>query len=76
MLVYGEQETAGEILELVRHKIEQNVVNYHGQDVRVTMTFGMAFYKERAYVEKMISLADQRLYYGKNHGKNRIVMAS
>ncbi|MCI8338896.1 MAG: EAL domain-containing protein [Lachnospiraceae bacterium] len=76
MLVYGEQETAGEILELVRHKIEQNVVNYHGQDVRVTMTFGMAFYKERANVEKMISLADQRLYYGKNHGKNRIVMAS
>ncbi len=76
MLVYGEQETAGEILELVRHKIEENVVNYHGQDVRVTMTFGMAFYKERANVEKMISLADQRLYYGKNHGKNRIVMAS
>ncbi len=76
MLVHGEQDTAGEILELVRHRIEENVVNYHGQEVQVTMTFGMAFYKERANVEKMISLADQRLYYGKNHGKNRIVMAS
>lgn len=76
MLVHGEQETAGEILELVRHRIEENVVHYQGQDVQVTMTFGMAFYKERANVEKMISLADQRLYYGKNHGKNRIVMAS
>lgn len=76
MLVYGNREIAGEIMELVRQKIEENSVSYHGQKVGVTMTFGMAFCTEHANVEKIISLADQRLYYGKNHGKNRIVMAS
>lgn len=76
ILAYGGKKEAGEIVELLRRRIEENIVNYQGQAVRVTMTFGLASCEERSNVEKMISLADQRLYLGKNHGKNRIVMVS
>lgn len=74
ILLYGDKKTAGEIMESVRHKIEKNIVPYQQQDVRVTMTFGMAFCREHNEMEKLITLADDRLYYGKNHGKNVIVM--
>lgn len=76
ILLYGEKKTAAGILESVRQKIEENVVHYQEQDIRVTMTFGLAFCQEHDNVEKLITLADNRLYYGKRHGKNTIVTES
>ena len=37
------------------------------------MTFGVAFCEERELSEKLITLADERMYYGKTHGKNQTV---
>lgn len=74
ILLYGDKKTAGKILESVRQKIEANSVYYQEQDVRVTMTFGLAFCQEHNKIDKLVTLADDRLYYGKNHGKNTIVL--
>lgn len=41
--------------------------------INVTMTFGLCDYADATNIEKLISLADKRLYIGKNSGKNRIV---
>ena len=37
------------------------------------MTFGFADYGEAMNVEKLISIADARLYKGKKNGKNQTV---
>lgn len=74
ILLYGDKKTAGDIIENVRKKIEESIVHYQGQDVGVTMTFGLAFCQEQSKTEKLITLADDRLYYGKNHGKNAVVL--
>lgn len=74
ILLYGDKKTAGEIMESVRRKIETNIVHYQQREVGVTMTFGLSFCQERNEMEKLITLADDRLYYGKKHGKNIVVM--
>ena len=40
------------------------------------MTFGLCDYGDAMNIEKLISLADKRLYIGKKNGKNQVVTAS
>ena len=37
------------------------------------MTLGIATHRENHKVEETIKHADERLYYGKQNGKNRVV---
>ena len=37
------------------------------------MTFGVTTYMENPNPEKLITIADKRLYFGKKHGKNQVV---
>lgn len=39
----------------------------------LTMTFGLEEYQEHLGVETVISKADQKLYFGKKHGRNQVV---
>lgn len=73
LLMYGEKETALRIVEHIRKKIENTVIEYNQGSFSKTMTFGLACCTENDNIEKLITLADQRLYYGKNHGKNQVV---
>ena len=69
---YTEQQ-AGEMLRAVLDEIRETVVSYDGQDIRFTMSYGViAGDLSRSYGED-INLADERLYYAKEHGRNRVV---
>lgn len=46
---------------------------YNGESIPVTMTFGTSVYNGSQSIDSLINTADQRLYYGKNNGRNRIV---
>lgn len=46
---------------------------YEGESIPVTMTFGTAQYNGAQSYETLVNTADERLYYGKNHGRNRVV---
>ena len=46
---------------------------HEGQRVNVTMTFGVAQAETTYRIEDLIQLADTRLYYGKEHGRNQVV---
>ena len=37
------------------------------------MTFGVAQAEKNYRIEDLIQLADTRLYYGKEHGRNQVV---
>jgi len=72
-LIYGEREYALSILEELRKALESSPIEYQGNRVQVTMTFGLTYCQEQQTIEKMISTADKRLYSGKRNGKNQVV---
>ncbi len=73
VVVRQDLECAVEIVERIRKKVEQTVMDLDGNAVRVAMTFGVATNSETHSMDKLLVLADKRLYYGKNHGKNQVV---
>lgn len=71
--VHQDLGCAVEIVERIRKKVEQTVMELDGKPVQVAMTFGVAVNTETDSMDKLLVLADNRLYYGKNHGKNQVV---
>ena len=64
---------AKEMLENLRRKIATERVEYEGKGMKVTLTIGLAYRKQEQNVDDWINEADEKLYYGKNHGKNMVV---
>jgi len=60
-------------LEKLRTKVEKLVTSYEGEDIRVTMTFGMDEYDPGHPVDSTINSADKKLYIGKKTGRNKVV---
>lgn len=76
LIFIPENETVtNEVAEKIRQSIEQIRVPYGTDFVSVTMTFGIAEYSPGLPLNKLVSTADNRLYYGKRHGKNQVVNA-
>ena len=59
-------------LEKMLDTIRANIVHADGYDIQVTMTMGIVD-GSQTDIEKMVEGADAKLYYGKQHGRNRIV---
>ena len=66
--------TAAVILEDILHKIQETVVEYNGQEIRFTMSFGVAVCDVKGVVGEQINEADEKLYYAKEHGRNQVVL--
>ncbi len=65
--------SAEKILEGMQDKIRNHQVMLGGKSVSFTATIGLAYGDDLKEYEQVINTADQMLYWGKNHGKNRIV---
>lgn len=61
------------VAERFRKKVESLKIIYGGQRIPVTITLGVALYDHRLGMDRSIQLADQALYYGKEHGRNQVV---
>ena len=57
----------------IRKSISAKPVIHEGQEIHVTMSFGVGEYNGETPIEKTIDLADQRLYLAKNSGRNKVV---
>lgn len=66
-------EDAGMHLEKVLENIREMVVETEGYEIKVTMTFGVMQGTE-APIEEIVEAADAKLYYGKEHGRNQVVV--
>ncbi|MBP3568892.1 MAG: diguanylate cyclase [Lachnospiraceae bacterium] len=53
--------------------VRKTVVKCHDAELSVTVTIGIAAYKEAQSFQSMIEEADKNMYYGKSHGKNQVV---
>ncbi len=73
ILVKGSTEKGLTVIGRILDDIRAAKVSSETVTICVTMTFGLCGYRDAENIEKLISLADKRLYIGKNSGKNRII---
>ncbi len=62
------------VMEELRKRIEGMVVKSAGKEIRITITGGIATGTVDSNYEKVIHSADEKLYLGKERGRNQIVM--
>lgn len=61
-------------MEYLRKCIESNPTVFYNKRIPVTITIGLEEYGETHHKpEDVIKVADERMYYGKQHGKNMVV---
>lgn len=61
------------ILEKLRHKIKKDEIRVKDDIIKITMTFGLTEYGFKSDIETAIKEADNKLYYGKENGRNQVV---
>ena len=76
ILVKTDAQKAMETVERIRQEIEKFFFKSpRGEDIRVTMSFGIAVYLVHAkQIEVLIQKADKALYRAKESGRNRVEM--
>lgn len=67
----NEEETA--LLERVREAVTKHAFVYEGRHLRMSVTIGMAMFRQGQSIDEWIDAADKKLYEGKTAGKNRLV---
>ncbi len=60
-------------LNVIADNVRQDVIEYGGESVKITMTFGIVEYRPPRSIDELISTADVLLYKGKDSGRNKIV---
>ena len=69
-------ESAETILTEILETIRQHTVVYTYQEIKVTMSFGLTEGYTALSESALLKEADERLYYAKENGRNRIVAVS
>jgi len=63
-----------ERLEGLRKAIENETFTFEKAEIKITITIGAADYQRGYSLEKWIEAADEKMYAGKNNGKNKTVI--
>ena len=61
------------LVENIRKRVAEKEFLYKGTKLHVTMTFGISTSMEQSGLTGLIELADERMYMGKQNGKNQVV---
>lgn len=74
-LPYTNRESAIEIAERMRKKIENSVYEFEGKKIQLTISFGVhtMVHSEESSIETIVGLADKNLYKAKNSGRNKVI---
>lgn len=62
------------IAERLRKSIMDTVFKYNGNEIGITMTFGVSEYNNEPSMDDTIKRADKALYFGKETGRNKCVI--
>lgn len=65
-------EGARFLANIIREKIDNHVFEYKNFKIKVTMSFGVAEFKESYSIHECIRAADEALYKAKEAGKNEV----
>ena len=61
-------------IESLRKSIEEHEFKFEDKEIIVTITAGIAGFHKELSVDQWVKKADDRLYFGKNNGKNRVII--
>jgi len=64
---------AFEEISKLLHLIERYEFSFEGTPIKVTMTFGLEEHDDNIGIDRVISKADEKLYMGKEQGRNRVI---
>ncbi|MBR5356289.1 MAG: diguanylate cyclase, partial [Lachnospiraceae bacterium] len=59
-------------LDTLMETIRNMTIHSEGNDIRVTLTIGLAD-GDNSDINRIVEKADEKLYYGKEHGRNQVV---
>ena len=57
----------------ILNQIRNILFDSDGGEFQVTMTFGVTPYEDGMQMDELLRTSDEKLYYGKEHGRNRII---
>lgn len=69
----GEIKDINRFFNEVADKVRGKSLEYDGQRLSVTMTFGVADGDSRVHTDDIVKMADEALYEGKEAGRNKVV---
>jgi len=72
LLAVAEEADIHKLAERIRKNIEHNVINYEGEEIRVTCSMGVARILEADTLKTAVVKADEALYAAKNAGRNQV----
>lgn len=73
LMIHGNDAEFEIVADRIRVSIEKQVFQAEEQEFSVTATLGISQYQNGLQIRTLIDMADQKLYYGKTHGKNQVV---
>lgn len=73
VIISGNHQVTADVAERIRKRIEDLTIETNGCKLKVTMTFGISESIPGLKIEKLIQIADERLYKGKQNGKNCVI---
>ena len=66
-------DQASVLLNEIKVAVSKLPITYQDQVHYVTMTFGVEEYDYHSQLPELVKQSDDKLYYGKNHGRNQVV---
>ncbi len=73
VVINGNLQVTSEVAERIRNHIEKLEIHTGEETIKVTMTFGVCESIPGFSLERLIQIADEHLYKGKQSGKNCVV---
>ena len=73
LLPETEIEDAHILADTIRKISEEEIIEYNGIQVSITLTFGVTVNKDYEMIDDTIKKADDALFIGKNQGRNCVV---
>ncbi len=70
-----DKDQALDVLEKMHEEIKNTVIDFDGTKINVNVSIGLSVYPDICEdADKLISRADKSMYYGKMHGRGRIIV--
>lgn len=63
------------LMNRIKKIIGEQIIEYNGSEVSITMTFGITDSQDYQIIDDIIKKADNALYEGKGRGRNCVVVA-
>ncbi len=72
--IYGDINKMYQKLDEFRKVIKNNIFKFNENEIHITITIGVKQYENNIGIDEWINLADNKLYVGKNNGKDKTVL--